>query len=94
MSNLKIHIEGVHEGEKPYKCSICDHSFAIKGKLKIHIDSVHDGKKPNKCLICDRSFARMDQLKRHVNSVNEEKKAINVQFVTKLCTIGPIENIF
>ena len=39
------HICAVQEGEKPYKCSICDYSFAIKAKFEIHIDSVHDGKK-------------------------------------------------
>ena len=35
----------VHEGKKPYKCSICDARFARKTNLSGHIASIHEGKK-------------------------------------------------
>ena len=34
--NLKKHVESVHEGIKPFKCSICDVEFANKQNLKKH----------------------------------------------------------
>ena len=42
---LKDHIDAVHEGKKPHKCSICDKSCVRKDQLKRHLDSVHEGKK-------------------------------------------------
>ena len=42
--NLKIHIESVHEGNKPFKCEICDARFTQKHVLVQHMESVHDGK--------------------------------------------------
>ena len=33
----------VHEGNEPYKCSICDYKCSEMGDLDNHISSVHDG---------------------------------------------------
>ena len=67
---LKKHVGTVHEGIKPFKCSICDVKFAnnynsgmvhIKfanqQKLKKHVDTVHEGIKPFECSICVVKFA-------------------------------------
>ena len=77
--NLKKHIETVHEGIKPFKCSICDVKFANnynpqiqesqikfanKQNLKKHIETVHEGIKPFKCSICDVEFANKQNLKK------------------------------
>ena len=35
--NLKRHIETVHEGKKPYQCSMCDKKVSRKVHLKKHI---------------------------------------------------------
>ena len=53
---LKTHIEMVHEGKRPFTCSICGLSLATKGNIKMHIPSVHEKFKPNKCSICESSF--------------------------------------
>ena len=41
--NLKKHIETVHEGIKPFKCSICDVKFAINYNPLIQILQELDG---------------------------------------------------
>ena len=39
-SNLKTHIESIHEG-KTFKCDICTSNFKANHSLKMHIESVH-----------------------------------------------------
>ena len=62
---LKNHISLVHEGKKPFKCSICNVRFAQNQGLKKHIAAVHEGKKPFKCSICDDSFTQIGSMNRH-----------------------------
>ena len=49
--DLKKHVEAVHEGIKPFKCSVCDVKFANKQHLKKHIETIHEEIKPFKCTI-------------------------------------------
>ena len=72
--HLKLHVQSVHEGLKPYKCPTCDYSSSQNGALKQHIAAVHDRKKPFKCLTCDSSFTLNRSLKKHIESVHEGKK--------------------
>ena len=51
MKFLNKHIEIVHEGIKPFKCSVCDVKFANKQHLKKHIETIHEEIKPFKCTI-------------------------------------------
>ena len=37
-------IQTVHEGQKPFKCSICNSSYTRKMALKKHIQKVHENK--------------------------------------------------
>ena len=58
---LKMHIESVHEGKKPYKCTVRGSNFSIKQNLNRH-SLVLKGKKPFKCNICDATFSRKESL--------------------------------
>ena len=71
---MKIHIDSVHEGKKPFKCNICKAIFAGKRDWNKHVASVHEEKRPFKCTICDANFAKKGNFKRHVTSVHEGKK--------------------
>ena len=69
--NLKKHVEAVHEGINPFRCSICDlfannynpliqewylSSFVDEQNLEKHVEAVHEGIKPFKCSICGLEF--------------------------------------
>ena len=47
--HLKLHVQSVHEGLKPYKCPTCDYSSSQNGALKQHIAAFHNRKEPNRC---------------------------------------------
>ena len=70
-SDLKKHIEAVHEGIKKFKCNFCDYKAARNTNLRKHIESVHEGIKQFKCNICDHEFAKHSNLKKHIESVHE-----------------------
>ena len=84
--NVKIHIDSVHAGNKPHKCTICDYFFSQKRYLKQHIESVHEGKKPFKCDICNYSCSKKDSMKRHVASVHEGEKPFNCDICYYTCS--------
>lgn len=58
-------------GEKPYKCKICNRSFASSSTLTTHT-RIHTGEKPYNCTVCDKSFARYD-LTAHIRTHTGEK---------------------
>ncbi|QLG72267.1 hypothetical protein HG535_0C06220 [Zygotorulaspora mrakii] len=63
-SLLTEHQLSVHQGIKPFKCHICERSFAKKSHLERHLLS-HSAEKPFHCSYCDKSFTTSQQLKRH-----------------------------
>ena len=50
-SNLRLHIDAVHEKKRPYLCSECGDSFSTQNNLKRHITAVHKGQTTFKILI-------------------------------------------
>ena len=72
--DLDRHISCVHEGEKPFKCDICESNFALKSDLNRHVSNVHEKKKPFECTICKSSFTSFYILKTHVETVHEKRK--------------------
>lgn len=39
-SRMRLHVR-THIGDKPFKCTICDHTSSQKGPLKIHMRLKH-----------------------------------------------------
>jgi KRAB domain-containing zinc finger protein len=74
LCSLKRHVLSVHEGKKPFKCNICDATFAKNSNMKNHFSAVHEGKKPFKCIICDATFSENRNMKNHFSEVHEGKK--------------------
>ena len=60
-----------YESKKPFKCEICDYSYAQSTTLKRHHESVHEKTKLFKCEICDYSCAQSITLRRHHEAVHE-----------------------
>ena len=54
--NLQKHVEAVHEGIKPFKCSVCDVKFANEQNLKTHIETIHEGIKSFKRTMVQQWF--------------------------------------
>ena len=47
--SLKNPLGQVNEGQKTYKCNVCNKSFSLLNQLKCHIEVVHKGYKCNAC---------------------------------------------
>ena len=65
----------MHEGEKPFKCSICGFSFAQSANLKTHIATIHEGQKPFK--VFDKSKLSSKVLKTY-KTVDKAKYQTNL----------------
>jgi hypothetical protein len=72
-SYRKKHERFVHDGQKPFKCDICQKSFIHSSGLKVH-QHIHTGAKPFTCELCDKNFNRPAHLKTHVRAVHEKLK--------------------
>ncbi len=72
--SLKRHVQGVHEGARPFQCTVagCGKTFTTSGSLKAHVQGVHDGARPFKCTVegCGKTFARSGSLQGHVRTLH------------------------
>ena len=64
--NLHSHM-GVHSGDKPYKCSLCNKSFTQSSNLQSHKRQVHSYRRPHECPYCGKLFKTNVTLKCHVH---------------------------
>lgn len=54
-----------HSDQRPHICTVCNHSFRVKGNLTAHM-LIHTGKKPYACNFCGKRFIQSTKLKNHV----------------------------
>src|SRR6218665_944604 len=62
----------MHPGGKPYRCQLCQKTFAEGCNLKRHMKT-HSEEKPYKCQLCHKLFAHSGHLKRHMITHTGEK---------------------
>lgn len=71
-SDLVRHVEKVHVGKKPFKCSQCDREFTRQDRLALH-SRLHTGVKPYTCTFCKKCFSQTSQLNAHLRIHTGEK---------------------
>ena len=64
--NFKLHMKS-HEGEKCFKCDLCDYAGVSYRHLEAHL-LTHSGDKPYECDQCDMAFRHRQLLRRHKNT--------------------------
>ena len=60
----------VHEKLKPYKCEICDKSFAAVGNLNSHVSLVHEKSAQVQCTLCGKTYTNQKVLEKHIEEVH------------------------
>ena len=78
-SNLRDHIDIVHQGIKKFKCGLCNQTFGYKSHLNDHLMS-HAGNKRFKCNQCEKSYFKNNHLKRHMTVAHE-----GIKYTCKIC---------
>ena len=64
--NLRLHINGVHEGKRNFPCSICNYRGFQNNNLEKHMKAVHEGLTFD-CEMCEFRCKTKDSLKKHNN---------------------------
>ena len=75
-SDLKKHVlSSINDRKKPFKCIICDISYAYKKDLNDHKAAAHEIAMPYSCANCNSGFFRKQELLEHVLSSHDGKGA-------------------
>ena len=70
----KTRSKNVHQVKKPYKCEVCNISFAYKQGMKTHIETIHEGIKFFNCKFCKLKTKLKADLQTHMLSIHDGKK--------------------
>ena len=65
-------IKSLEAEKKPYTCSLCNKSFALKDTMIIHMRT-HTKEKPFSCILCIKPFSTKTNLTRHMRIHTGEK---------------------
>ncbi|XP_075155926.1 uncharacterized protein LOC142229274 isoform X1 [Haematobia irritans] len=74
MESLRAHQHKMHSGRplKPYKCEICDKTFATNMRLQEHM-AIHTGETMHKCSYCPMTFTYSSGLYMHMRKKHGEE---------------------
>ena len=64
VSNLKDHMESVHEKLRPFPCDVCGKMFPTAQVYKIH-NRTHTGERPYSCSECGKLFKSQGEMSKH-----------------------------
>ena len=70
-SNLKLHIEAVHERTKAYVCEECGYAGVRRSDLRKHIKAVHANMRNHICDECGYASSRRNMVAKHMESVHK-----------------------
>ena len=84
-SDLKMHVlSSTNDRKKPFKCIICDISYAYKKDLNDHKAAAHEIAIPYSCGNCNSGFFRKQELLEHVSNSHGGKGAELYQTTEKM----------
>ena len=81
---LVKHIDGFHDGKKPFQCQQCNVSFKGRSGLRSHVLSVHEGI-VYKCLLCDNIVKKAKKnLMMHIKTTHDiPEPKITIHYITE-----------
>ena len=68
-------LSSINDRKQPFKCIICDISYAYKKDLNDHKVAAHEIAMPYSCANCNSGFFRKQELLEHVSSSHDGKGA-------------------
>ena len=71
-SDIKRHLEQVHEGRKKFKCENCGKEYTEKKGLLVHIKRIHDNIRDEQCNQCGKLFFTKEVLKGHIRNIHNK----------------------
>lgn len=66
-TNMKKHIEAVHEKKIAKSCELCGEGFIHLSTFVRHMTSKHGIGETYECKICSKTFTQVDKYRRHMN---------------------------
>ena len=75
--SLKDHKNCMNDGEKQYRCTVCDKRFTTKQYLTVH-SRRHTGEHLYSCSQCEKSFSYPSGLRGHKNIHTGAQNVANV----------------